>query len=307
MQFGRYRLPVACGTRSLPRTNFGDPWDYRMPRINERILECVFYIYPTREAAENGERAGGTGFFTHIVSEADPDEKYVYAVTAKHVIDDIKVDNPIIRVNKRDGWPEENRFIKTDRADWKRLLNAEDDITVYYIGVRATDSMFSIGVDEYLTVQQQIDLNIGPGDDVFMVGRFINRDGGQENMPSLRFGNISMMALRGREDPQILSVEMRSMGGYSGSPVIVYIPPFSLRDEDKPISPKTYFYLLGVDSGHVRDKTFVLDRIDQKLDNELHVYTNTAMENVVPAWRLRKLLNIPQFDCARQEMEPELQ
>ena len=123
----------------------------------------------------------------------------------------------------------------------------------------------------------QLDLNIGPGDDVFMIGRFINRDGGQENTPSVRFGNISMMALRGHNAPQFISVEMRSMGGYSGSPAIVYIPPFALRPEKSSIGPESYFFLLGVDRGHVKDKIFVRNRIGQKTKDELYVGTNTAM------------------------------
>jgi len=150
MQFGRHPLSPAYGPRSVWGSNHNNPWDWRMPRIDDRLMECVFYIYPDLEAAQKGESVGGTGFFTHIVSEADPEKKYLYAVTNRHIIDDIKADNPVIRINKRDGWPEENRFKETKREDWKFLSDApEDDLAVYSLGV---ETGFSIGVDEFLTV-----------------------------------------------------------------------------------------------------------------------------------------------------------
>jgi hypothetical protein len=36
-------------------------------------------------------------------------------------------------------------------------------------------------------------LEIGPGEDIFMIGRFIDHDGAASNIPSARFGNISTM------------------------------------------------------------------------------------------------------------------
>ena len=35
--------------------------------------------------------------------------------------------------------------------------------------------------------------NIGPGDDVFIVGRFVNHEGKQQNHPTVRFGAIAQM------------------------------------------------------------------------------------------------------------------
>src|SRR5262249_39793502 len=67
---------------------------------------------------------------------------------------------------------------------------------------------------------------IDVGDEVFMPGRFIDCDGGETNIPSLRFGNISVMA-GPIEQPngyrgQSTVLDLRSGAGYSGSPVFVY-------------------------------------------------------------------------------------
>jgi hypothetical protein len=70
---------------------------------------------------------------------------------------------------------------------------------------------------------------IGVGDDVFMIGLFIDHKGLATNIPSARFGNISMlpspMAIieqpTGYEGESYV-VDMHSRTGFSGSPVYVY-------------------------------------------------------------------------------------
>jgi hypothetical protein len=86
---------------------------------------------------------------------------------------------------------------------------------------------------DFLTPEMVRQFKIGPRDDCFMVGRFINHDGKQQNAPSARFGNIAQMPgdkIRfpdGSEQESFL-VEARSISGYSGSPVFVEIPFFLL-------------------------------------------------------------------------------
>jgi hypothetical protein len=72
--------------------------------------------------------------------------------------------------------------------------------------------------------------DIGPGDDVFVVGRFINREGKQKNIPSVRFGNIAQMPgeplfLDDGKELECFLIEGRSISGFSGSPVFIHISP----------------------------------------------------------------------------------
>jgi hypothetical protein len=110
-----------------------------------------------------------------------------------------------------------------------------------------------------------ISLNVGPGDEVYFMGRFIAHDGKQRNTPIVRFGSIAMMP---REpvhqtqrafDQESFLIEARSLSGFSGSPVMLYIPPFSHRFragkyawDEKGLAPTTTMLLLGLDWGSMR-------------------------------------------------------
>ena len=151
-----------------------------------------------------------------------------------------------------------------------------------------------------------IDSDIHIGADVFMVGRFINYEGKQQNTPAVRFGNIAMISdepieLNDGHEQECILVEMRSHGGYSGSPVFIalperpYVPESSSNMFPAPI-PYSHIRLLGIDCGHIRDTaTVMIPNPDPNKDDEEHpqgwyVTTNTNMSAVVPTWRLSKLL-----------------
>jgi hypothetical protein len=126
--------------------------------------------------------------------------------------------------------------------------------------------------------------NVGPGDNVFMIGRFINLQGGEEKIePSTRFGNISAMLqpLRNSDlsrDQIGFAVEMRSRTGFSGSPVTVYRTQFD--DTFRTKAPKPYFWgLLGINWGYVLDEHG----------------ENTWLNGVVPAWKILETLEVPEL------------
>ena len=73
-------------------------------------------------------------------------------------------------------------------------------------------------------------MNIGIGDEAIAIGRFINHDGNQRNQPSVRFGAIAQMPKdkirtdTGEQDAFL--VEIKSISGYSGSPVFALTSAF---------------------------------------------------------------------------------
>jgi hypothetical protein len=85
----------------------------------------------------------------------------------------------------------------------------------------------------------EIDLSeydVGPGDDVFFVDRYVNHEGQQRNLPTVRLGIISMLPYEKVEHSRgtlvdSFLVEARSLGGYSGSPVFLFIRPYTLDIE----------------------------------------------------------------------------
>jgi hypothetical protein len=149
------------------------------------------------------------------------------------------------------------------------------------------------------------EMKIGPGDDSFLVGRFINHEGRQQNLPTVRFGCIAQMPSEpivqddGFEQESFL-VEARSIGGYSGSPVFVFIPPGSLRDGVEDWVPHKILmghgpWLLGVDWGHINDWEPVRNELGRPVNptnpSAMQVKMNTGMMAVVPAWKLAELLD----------------
>lgn len=150
--------------------------------------------------------------------------------------------------------------------------------------------------------------------DLFMVGRFISQGGRQRNLPSVRFGNISMMPLEKVKNSfglmvRIFLVECRSIGGYSGSPVFVYINP----DWPRPKGAVSYSdilgpWLLGVDYGHVisHEQVQCKSHGEWKDSQQLRSVSNTAMARVVPAWDLAKLLQTNERLIRQRECEDKL-
>jgi hypothetical protein len=92
-----------------------------MPRISDVVQDSVIYLYPSADAARNGEHAGGTGLLVGWVeSGVETPLEHVYAVTCAHVIED---GGPVIRLNTKDGdWD----VIELDKADWYQEPNDVD-------------------------------------------------------------------------------------------------------------------------------------------------------------------------------------
>src|SRR5947209_5313437 len=66
---------------------------------------------------------------------------------------------------------------------------------------------------------------VNAADDIFMVGRFVDYDGVETDVLSVRFGHISIIDAQIRQSTNYrgrsIIVDMHSRTGYSGSPVFV--------------------------------------------------------------------------------------
>jgi hypothetical protein len=138
--------------------------------------------------------------------------------------------------------------------------------------------------------------DIGIGDEILLLGRFVNREGIQHNSPTARFGHIAQMLgdpinvlIGGKEhiqDEAILG-EVRSIGGYSGSPVYV-LPNSTFRRNGKPI-PDDRAVILGVDFCHIQSLAKAYDQHGKELSH-FQIPQNTGMAGIVPAWKVDELL-----------------
>ena len=280
-----------------------------LARIAPQFLGSVVYLYPSESAAKDGVNAGGSGFIAGVTSEAFPSQAYLYAVTNKHVVED--GESRTIRLNTKDG--------KTDIRpgcldDWTR--SAVDDLAVRLISLEPSQHKFIFVSDDFFLTPELIErLKIGPGDEAFMVGRFINHEGRQCNTPSVRFGNIAMMPgepvrrADGSMQDSFL-VDMRSVSGYSGSPAFIFIRPEDMhtrRIQHDGTTFRRYTWFLGVDWGHMpiwRDLLYKADKTPYK--EALGINSNSGMAGVVPAWRLSELFKDGELLAQRRELDKKL-
>src|SRR5258708_2168297 len=225
-----------------------------MPVLPGIYLDCVFYVYPNRTTAKKAESAGGTGF---IVARRFGLVEQTFLVTNRHVLNSLS--EPNIRANTRDGKSEVVRIPKS----WWRDHPEGDDISAAQVDLPA-DKYQIAWVYEHAFVTPKIiaDHYIGLGDQIVMLGRLSTHHGKVRNMPSARFGRISMLPSDPIENKfghrqETFAAEYFSIAGYSGSPVFVYIPS-TARSEEALANSGLGPWLLGINWMHFQAR----ERID---------------------------------------------
>lgn len=306
-------------------TSEGDPFYVWvcMPRIPDGYLDTVIYLYPSEAAANLGEAIGGTGFLMMRPMDGDPTFGIIYAVTNAHVIEDAKA--PVIRVNTRSG---NRKVLNLKTTDW-HIHPTYDLAVALFSGIDKSVYKYTyVPTQQFLTHELIKEHDIGPGDDVFMVGRFISHEGRQRNLPLIRFGNISMMPNEKIEDKygrkqKVFLIEMRSLAGFSGSPVFVYLASNVIRQTD--IADDGSFkkgaehemtmrgpWLLGIDCADLpfRESVFQVMNIagrDEDLATDYVAYSNSGQAAVIPAWRLLEFINTDErFVLQRKQADQQI-
>jgi hypothetical protein len=271
-----------------------------MPAIPGQFLDCAIYLYPSVEAAEAGERLGGSGFLVSVPIEGQshrhggdgPHVGTLYAVTNRHVADKARA----LRLNNQDGAFE---VLPMDAQAWVGHPDG-DDVAVAPMGLSPDRHQFlAVSAESLVAPTREDYFYFARGTDAFMVGRFVNHDGQQRNTPTIRFGNVSMLP----HEPlwhehyklwqESFLVEVRSLPGYSGSPVFGYVPiPPSGKDlapGDDPQLAGMSVRLIGIDWCHLRDWGDVY-QADQQTKTGDRVALNSGMAGVIPAWKITELL-----------------
>src|ERR1051326_1015364 len=104
MRFGTVDLQIPRGySPATPLTLSPEIGLRNMPEIDDSVLDCVFYLYPTASDANEGVCAGGTGFLVSIGFTDHDSLEHVYAVSNHHVVGADRGQSPVIRLNTHDG------------------------------------------------------------------------------------------------------------------------------------------------------------------------------------------------------------
>jgi hypothetical protein len=262
--------------------------DEFVPRIPDDYLDCVIYLYHSRSDAESTaiHCGGGSGFLVGIPSVHEGSSPFLYAVSNRHVVKKAKA----IRLNSKEG---QTDIVEVEPNDW--IFTDDNDVAIYPIKLSDQHNFKWVPAERFLKKEEI--RRVGIGDEVFMVGRFVNHEGKQRNTPSARFGNLAMMPSEPVAHPSNVSKEqisfladIRTVGGFSGSPVFVFDvfnPSSDLYNTGHHASTPL---LLGIEWGYLND----------------HDKNNTGMSGVVPAWFLIDLLNTPALVDNRQNEEAKI-
>lgn len=269
-----------------------------MPRIPDEMLHGIAFLYPTTEQAKRHERVGGTGFLVSRVAPRTSEAlgyraSIPFLISNRHVVYDSGCSVP--RFNRRDGG---GKILDFGPEDWFVHPDGDDvaAVCVFPMLDRTQDEISTASFENLITEETAERSDLGVGDDVYMMGRFINHQGREAIRPAVRFGNISMTPEliwdhTHKRNQLSYAVEMRSRSGFSGSPVIVY------RQEGRslkelPEEHETGWGILGINWGHIIDEN----------------QENTWLNGVVPAWKIVEVLETPELESifnAADEMASE--
>ncbi|MGA2610351.1 MAG: hypothetical protein ABSH01_23145 [Terriglobia bacterium] len=158
--------------------------------IPKQFLDCSVYLYKTQAHADKGEQSGGSGFLVGMPLTENPEEIQFYVVTNEHVIREM--DSPTIRLNRIEGKAESH---STNLRRW--ISHAPSDLAIYPLEVIEEDFRLAwVPFSRLLDESKVRALEILPGGEVFMIGRFVGHDGRQRNTPSVRLDNVRVAKIR---------------------------------------------------------------------------------------------------------------
>ncbi len=241
---------------------------------------------------------------------------HLYLVTNSHVADH----GPSIaaRFNTKAGGME---IVELGHEQWFHHPERDDVAVMPLNAPDAGYELSDVPDDIFMTAEQRVNGDFGVGDECFVVGRNIGLEGEHTNTPAARFGAVSIMhpepvrQSERRHAQDSIVVEAKSLGGYSGAPVFVYQSPPVLEPiregmERWRVVVHSYsqagFAMLGITWGHMNGRRTVVGPWRDLSESERAIAVNSGMMLVVPAWKIRELLDLDPLAELRQRVEQAL-
>ena len=256
--------------------------------VTDSVRKCVAFI---------GQRHGsdyvlrGSVFFLGTIDENRNVVKG-YAITARHVLDNIQFKTQAvevaIRVNLVEGGV---HWLHIDLNDWWVHPDPAIDVAILEI------ARFDVGYDHLFWPTSEcadaayMEANeVGLGEEIFVAGLFRHHHGTRRNIPIIRVGNLACLTeekvTTSSGDADLLLIEARSIGGLSGSPVFLNLG-YSRTTQGRMVQRSHIeIRLLGMIHGHFDVKQTAIDGVAEDA-NELAAEekVNTGIAMVVP-WRV---------------------
>jgi hypothetical protein len=276
-------------------------------RVKDFVRDCVCFIGTRTSSGTFQPRA--TAF---AVAVEEDGISFSYLVTAEHVVSRMKDSGQklFLRTNTVDG-----KCVEDDITDWVWTFhpnNAQEatDVAVTAIQFLENEIINPIPIVGSRSIAGPRDVlereGIGVGDEVTIVGLFRSHAGNERNVPIVRIGNIAMMTgervkTNYCNETDAYLVEAMSIGGLSGSPVIVNLPAVRIIDKNiTTLAGKKAYYLLGLMHGH-----FDIDLSqDTAVDPNQKASVggiNSGVGVVIPVEKIIETVNSPNFVQSREE------
>ncbi len=281
-------------------------------QVSEELRKCACFI----ETGTEQYVYLGTAFFVSVALGV-ADQHAIYVVTAKHCIEVEDDDDPgpilsiKLRLNLMSGGSD---LLYTPIESWRRhpvadvaILPLAPDMSVYDylhwpVSAAATRDFIDGG-------------HYGPGEEVLITGLLTFHPGRTRVLPIVRVGNIAALP----EDPVALCtgddiatlIEVRSIGGLSGSPAYLHMPEFKRDQEGKRVALPDKADPPGAKGGPNRLLGVVHGYPLVSQDDPDKMWTsseplNTGITAVVPVERIIELVNDPDLVEERDNLTQAL-
>ncbi len=271
-------------------------------RIPDAIKRCVAFLAVNVGGAEHSRKFAccGTAFFVRVKAERMEGARFLYVVTARHVAENAKSHGDLyLRLNTRDC----QHIYSQITGNWIVPEDPMIDLAVLPMFFDEDLEVSPLEEASFATEEVARDCDVGIGDEVVIPGLFVRRHGRQRNIPILRTGSIAAMPEEPLEDKQgefdAYLIESRSIGGLSGSPVLVVKTPG--RIESGHVIFDWRLRLLGIIRGH-------WDRGDEEIADFAKIgdaQVNMGIAIVTPVQKLLDLLYRADVLSRRRQVESE--
>ena len=280
-----------------------------MVQVPHELRKCVCVV-----GGQRGHSRGvGAAFFV-----GDPlgvhDAAAVYVVTAKHCVQpfDHLENGPFhktwLRVNLRHAG---SMHLEIPPEEWVCHQTADVAVLPLALNMHTFDYLY-YPVRNGATAEFIKRHSVTPGEDVFITGLLISHPGKSRVLPIVRVGNIAAFPgdpihLMTGEDSAYL-VEVRSLGGLSGSPAFVHLLPLhagatgNVGITPAGIGTAGRTYLMGLVHGFFPTTKNDPDGIGEWAEEPL----NTGISVVVPLDRVLDIIDSPAFVEQREAAKTRL-
>jgi hypothetical protein len=280
--------------------------DLDMPLIPSQYMQAAAFVYGSEDNAKRDVDFIAAATVVSIPSSVTGAGDYYYVVTNEHVVRDfteLTIRFQGFHPTTGDSILHKCRFKK---LDW--TIDKDSDLAITPISFPTKFMHATIPIGMFVTEEKRTQHRIAYGDEVFLVGR-LQLNGVYYttwNTVLMRFGNISMLPT---DDKANYIVELRSIGGHSGSPVFVYDTPFSFSGT-RSASQKFGILFLGINRGHVvdYDALVAFDPIQKKQVEHPKwiVRTNMSLAYVIQGDKILRLLNHKRFVGMRKKGDADI-